>query len=67
MITYTIAESQLVRLFHDCPEHAWHLPHADDVTVVASVDDSILLSDGRVIRITGDFAEASYPLATVQA
>jgi len=68
-ITYTIAESQLVRLFHGRPETAWYLPAGDDVTVVkhsesfwtnddeGCVDcDMLRLSDGRIVDVQNNRA-----------
>jgi hypothetical protein len=69
MITYTIEEGQLVRLYYDRPEFAWVLPDSESVTVL-SVDfdevsdayaDVVVLSDGRcVIADINEFAEV-YP------
>jgi hypothetical protein len=69
MITYTIEEGQLQRLYYDRPEFAWVLPDSESVTVL-SVDfdevsdayaDVIALSDGRcVIADINKFADV-YP------
>jgi predicted RNA-binding protein associated with RNAse of E/G family len=71
MITYTIEEGQLVRLYHDRPDFAWVLPDSESVTVLSAdfveisdvYADVISLSDGRcVIADTNELAEA-YPSA----
>jgi hypothetical protein len=58
MITYTIEEGQLVRLYHDRPECAWVLPDSESVTVLSldfdlitgrDYSDIVELSDGRCV------------------